>query len=70
LTVIGFTKLRGFFSLKGKLKPFLASSLGAGTCFSSLFGSYYPGATLNVGSNSYSTGRILNLSVFDMKPLP
>ncbi len=69
-TVMGFTKLSGLFSLKGRVKPVLASNLGALGCFSMGFGSYWPGATFILGSTRGFMPIIANLSDLETNPFP
>lgn len=70
LTVIGFTKLRGLFSLNGRVKPVLESNLGTFMFDSIGLGSYWPGATFILGSVVVSIPAILKRSHFETKPFP
>ena len=70
LTVIGFTKLRGLFSLKGRVNPVLESNLGAFVFFSTNLGSYYPGPRLIFGSLDCSMPALEKRSALETKPLP
>jgi hypothetical protein len=70
LTVIGFTKFNGLFSLNGKVNPVFESNLGALVFFSTNFGSYYPGPRLIFGSLDCSIPALEKRSAFDTNPLP
>ena len=67
-TVIGFTKFKGFLSLKGKLNSPFGSSLGQGIFFSTRTGSYWPGPIWIVGSTWTWAGSAANRSDFETKP--
>ena len=69
LTVIGFTKFRGFFSLNGKLKSPFGSNLGTMMFFSTGTGLYYPGPTWMFGSVVSMSAVTLNLFAADTNPL-